>query len=77
MYGLKLRLVYIIVFLFINNYNLCYYSLRKDVNIMKSSWDLSHLYTSEEKWQYDFDKLSMYQEIDRITSEEDLSTYEE
>ena len=25
----------------------------------------------------DFDKLSMYQEIDRITSEEDLSTYEE
>ena len=25
---------------------------------MKSSWDLSHLYTSEEKWQYDFDKLS-------------------
>ena len=25
----------------------------------------------------DFDKLSMYQEIDKITSEEDLSTYEE
>lgn len=58
MYDLKLKLVYIILFLFINNYNLCYYSLRKDVNIMKSSWDLSHLYTSEEKWQYDFDKLS-------------------